>query len=181
MQMDGEDSSCALHSTALLLCDNVCGPRIFCTSLVTCLVCTWHLLSHYLHPKREVLLRWHLISSHCKGGPRCLGGSFFEKVLFSSVKEFHKHAGVLIIRRRIDVRFFSFSNCISSFSLRFYLPSHHIENGGLKHGIHWFDVVLKLVELCFSVSTCTNFVESSIASLMTRILGESKLMTDSMV
>ena len=55
MQMDGEDSSCALHSTPLLLCDNVCSPRIFCTSLVTCLVCTWHLLSHYIHLKREVL------------------------------------------------------------------------------------------------------------------------------
>jgi len=34
-------------------------------------------------------------------------------------KEYRKHAGVLIIQQRIDVKpFFSFSNCISFFSLR---------------------------------------------------------------
>jgi len=66
-ESDGKESgSCVLHSTPLLLCDNVCRPRVLCTSLVTCLVRTWHLHSHYLGLKREVLWRAlaSFISSH---------------------------------------------------------------------------------------------------------------------
>lgn len=33
------------------LCDNVCGPGVLCTSLVTCLARTWRLHSHYLGPQ----------------------------------------------------------------------------------------------------------------------------------
>jgi hypothetical protein len=73
-----------------------------------------------------------------------------------------------------------FSNCISFFSL----PSHHHnETVGWNMGSidDRFDVTLKLVELCLSASpSSTSFVETT-ASPVTRILGETKLMTHCIV